>query len=188
VDYRKDPEFPTVTLPYEFLKDTIHAGDIVTARDMEGNVLGDVEVIGVRAIKVNDRTVLVKLKSPRAIANKIAGIRVQGGEVTKPMDGPTLRTEDDTVICRCERVTAGEIRSLIRRGYRDISEIKAVTRACMGSCGAKTCTPLIHRLFHEEGTPEKEIVDQPPRPLFMEVPLGIFAGYEDRKDTDRGRL
>ena len=39
----------------------------------------------------------------------------------------------------------------------------------MGSCGAKTCTPLIHRLFREEGVPEEEIVDQPKRPLFMEV-------------------
>ena len=48
----------------------------------------------------------------------------------------------------------------------------------MGSCGAKTCTPLIHRLFREEGVPEAEVVDQPKRPLFMEVPLGVFAGFE----------
>jgi sarcosine oxidase subunit alpha len=61
-----------------------------------------------------------------------------------------------------------------------------VTRAGMGSCGAKTCTPLVHRLFREEGVPESEIVDQPKRPLFMEIPLGLFAGLdgagEDRED------
>ncbi|MCK7480486.1 MAG: (2Fe-2S)-binding protein [Candidatus Moduliflexus flocculans] len=60
-------------------------------------------------------------------------------------------------------MTAGEIRRLIREGVRDISEIKAVTRAGMGSCGAKTCTPLVHRLFREEGVPEADIVDQPKR-------------------------
>jgi NAD(P)H-nitrite reductase large subunit len=43
------------------------------------------------------------------------------------------RTDDDTIVCRCERVTAGEIRGLIRAGSRDINEIKGVTRACMGS-------------------------------------------------------
>ena len=67
------------------------------------------------------------------------------------MDRYVERTADDTIVCRCERVTAGEIRKLIREGVRDINEIKAVTRAGMGSCGAKTCTPLIHRLFREEG-------------------------------------
>jgi NAD(P)H-nitrite reductase large subunit len=87
--------------------------------------------------------------------------------------------EDDTIICRCERVTAGEIRALIRAGSRDINEIKAVTRACMGSCGAKTCTPLIRRLFREEGVPDSEVVDQLQRPLFMEVPFGLFAGADE---------
>jgi NAD(P)H-nitrite reductase large subunit len=132
--------------------------------------------------------VLVKLKVPRAYAKKIAGIRVQEDLVTKPMDRYVERTADDTIVCRCERVSAGEIRTLIRQGYRDINEIKAVTRACMGSCGAKTCTPLIHRLFREEGIPEKDIVDQPQRPLFMEVPLGTFAGCEDRKETEHGQF
>ncbi len=60
----------------------------------------------------------------------------------------------------------------------------------MGACGAKTCTALIHRLFREEGVPEKEIIDQSKRPLFMEVPLGTFAGSGPgpvREGGDRGR-
>jgi hypothetical protein len=68
----------------------------------------------------------------------------------------------------------------------DINEIKAVTRACMGPCGAKTCTPLIHNLLREEGVPQSEIVDQPKRPLFMEIPLGIFAGLSDGEEKGRG--
>jgi NAD(P)H-nitrite reductase large subunit len=76
-------------------------------------------------------------------------------------------------------VTAGEIRSLIRKGYRDINEIKAVSRAGMGACGAKTCTGLIHRLFREEGISLDKVVDQSLRPLFMEVPLAVFAGADE---------
>jgi len=182
VDYRKDAEFPTVAIPFEFLKDTLAAGDHVVVEDTDGNALGRVEVAAVKAIKANDRTVIVKVRAPRALAKRVAGIRLQPPETSDPLIRYVERTSDDTIICRCERVTAGEIRKLIREGMRDINEIKAVTRASMGSCGAKTCTPLIHRLFREEGLPESAIVDQPKRPLFLEVSFGVFAGLTEEKD------
>jgi sarcosine oxidase subunit alpha len=186
VDFRKDREFPTVAIPLEFLKDTLREGDSVVVEDTEGQALGRVQVAAVKAIKANDRTVIVKVRAPREYAKRIAGIRLQSEKESHPLDRYVERMEDDTIICRCERVTAGEIRKLIREGSRDINQIKALTRASMGSCGAKTCTPLIHRLFREEGVPESEIVDQPKRPLFLEVPLGIFAGLDDGKEEDRG--
>ncbi len=176
VDYRKDADFPTVAIPFEFLKETLAVGSLIDVIDTEGNILGRVKVAAVRAIKANDRTVIIKVQAPKEYAKKIAGIRLQPAEESEPMSRYVERTEDDTIVCRCERVTAGEIRTLIREGSRDISEIKAVTRACMGPCGAKTCTPLIHRVFREEGIPDAEVVDQPKRPLFLEVPLGLFAG------------
>jgi sarcosine oxidase subunit alpha len=186
VDYRKDQEFPTVAIPFEFPKDALKPGDRVVVEDTEGHPLGEVEVAAVKALKANDRTVIVKVRAPRAYAKTIAGIRVQPPETADPLDRYVERTADDTIICRCERVTAGEIRRLIREGLRDINEIKALTRASMGPCGAKTCTPLIHRLFREAGVPDAEVVDQPKRPLFIEVPLGIFAGFEG-KDEGHGR-
>jgi bacterioferritin-associated ferredoxin len=183
MDYRKDAEFPTVTLAYEFLRDSIAVGDTVTVLDTEGTVLGEVEVVSVRAIKANDRTLEVKVKAPRAIAKRIAGIRVQSPEVSTPLGRYVQRMDDDEIVCRCERVTAAEIRALIRQGCRDISEIKAVTRAGMGACGAKTCTALVRRLFREEGVPDSEVVDQPKRPLFIEVPLGTLAGIEEEEEV-----
>jgi sarcosine oxidase subunit alpha len=187
VDYRKDPEFPSVTLPFEFLRERVEVGDRMTVLDTEGTELGEVEVTAVRAIKANDRTVLVKVRAPKAYAKRIAGMRAQAEGVGKPMERYVERTADDTIVCRCERVTAGEIRSLIREGERDINQIKAVTRACMGSCGAKTCTALIHRLFREEGVADADVVDQPKRPLFMEVSLGVFAGIENGREGNNGR-
>ncbi|MCK5212941.1 MAG: hypothetical protein KAQ74_03375, partial [Dehalococcoidia bacterium] len=55
------------------------------------------------------------------------------------------------------------------------NEIKTLTRAGMGACGAKTCQALILRLFRECGVPMDQITGNVPRPLFVEVPLGIFA-------------
>jgi NADPH-dependent 2,4-dienoyl-CoA reductase/sulfur reductase-like enzyme/ferredoxin len=186
VDFRKDAEFPTVSIPLEFLKETLQTGESVVVEDTEGQALGRIEVAAVKAVKANDRTVIVKVRAPKEYAKKIAGLRLQPEKESDPLDRYVERTADDTIICRCERVTAGEIRELIRAGSRDINEIKALARAGMGSCGAKTCTPLIHRLFREEGVSEAEIVDQPKRPLFLEVPLGVFAGLDDGENTDRG--
>ena len=176
VDFRRDAEYPTVTVPYEFTARSIKAGDIVTVLDTEGTLLGNVEVTRVREAKANDRCLMVKVRAPREIASRIAGIRVQEPWVTEPSELLVPHLDDDMIVCRCERVTAGEIRGLIRAGVRDLNELKAVTRAGMGACGGKTCPSLIRRLYREEGVPDSHIADFTKRPVFMEVPLGAFAG------------
>jgi NAD(P)H-nitrite reductase large subunit len=96
------------------------------------------------------------------------------------MDRYVERLTDDVIICRCERVTAGEIRKFIRiEGFTDMNALKFPTRAMMGACGAKTCTNLIKRVFKEEGIPESKVVENVHRPLFMEVPLGVFCEAEE---------
>jgi len=182
VDYRKDAETPVVTIAYEFSKESLKERDTVTVLDVDGEVLGDVRVESVRAIERNDRTVIVKVKAPKEVAKKIAGIRVQEPWVSQALPEALERLTDDTIVCRCERVTAGEIRELIREGYRDMNEIKAVTRAGMGACGGKTCAVLIQRLFREEGIDLEKVTENVPRPLFVEVPLGVFAGVKEVGD------
>jgi len=182
VDYRKDAGQPLVTVAYEFLPESVREGDVMTALDAVGEVLGEVTVANVRSIRRNDHTVLVKVRAPKAIAKRLAGLRVQEPWVSAALEEEITRVDDDEIVCRCERVTAGEIRALIRKGYRDMNEIKAVTRAQMGACGSKTCTNLILRLFREEGVPLSEVTRNVPRPLFVEVPLGVFAGAEVRSN------
>ena len=181
VDYRKDSVNPTVTLAYEFSRESIQVGNQVKVLDAEGNILGEVPVSAVRAIKANDRTIVLKLQAPADIAKQIAGIQVQESWVSEPLPEALEPLEDETIVCRCERVSAGEIRELIRQGHSDMNDIKAITRAGMGACGGKTCGALIQRLFREEGIPSGEIVDQVKRPLFVEVPLGSFRGEKQEQ-------
>jgi NADPH-dependent 2,4-dienoyl-CoA reductase/sulfur reductase-like enzyme/Fe-S-cluster-containing hydrogenase component 2/bacterioferritin-associated ferredoxin len=176
VDYRANPELPLVSIPYEFSRELLNKKDIVTALDTEGNSLGTLEVADLHTIPDSDRTMIIVVESPAEIATSIAGIRIQENLITQPMRQYVHHVEDDTIVCRCEHVTAGEIRKLIHEGYRDMNEIKTVTRACMGACGAKTCATLIHRLFREENVPVNEVTNPSKRPIFMEVPLGVFAG------------
>lgn len=181
VDHRIQPENPRVAIPYEFSRESVRKGDTVTVLDTEGTELGTAEVLTVSNIRTSDRTLIVQVQVPAGYAQRVAGIRVQDPSFTRPMNQYIKHINDDTIVCRCERVTAGEIRSLIRQGYRDVNEIKAITMAGMGACGSKTCTSLILRLFRNEGIAASEITVATRRPIFIEVPLGIFAGIEDRK-------
>jgi len=133
-------------------------------------------VTRVRTAQYADRALLVRVKAPREIAKMIAGIRVQDPWVSEQAPEGRARIEDDEIVCRCERVTAGELKTLIRSGIRDINHLKSATRCGMGACGGKTCPALIKRLFREEGVPLDQVTELTRRPLFMEVPLGAFAG------------
>lgn len=181
VDYRANPEKPIVSIPYEFSSEMITRDDIVTILDTEGNSLCDTEVFDIHSIKTSDRTIIIQVETDKETAPHIAGIRIQSPRITQPMFQYVNHVTDDTIVCRCEHVSAGEIRALIRQGYQDINEIKTVTRACMGACGAKTCASLIRRIFREEGIPNDKIIDPSKRPIFIEVPLGLLAGENSKE-------
>jgi len=176
VDFRKDREEPTVTIPFEFGESRLRAGDRVTVLDTVGEPIA---TVAVEAVRRSDRTLLVKVRLPRTVAKRAAGLRMQESWVGDPLPQAVERLGDDAIVCRCERITAGEIRARIHAGLRDMNEIKTVTRAGMGACGGKTCSALIARLFREEGVPASEVTENVRRPLFVEVPLGVFAGVEE---------
>ena len=180
VDGRADPQSPLVTIPFEYEPDRLAVGDQVEVLDTVGEFLGSIPVTKVKSIPANDRTVLVVVQASEEIAARIAGIRVQEPSVGEPLPDVIGPLADHTIVCRCERVSASEIRGLIQSGYRDVNEIKAITRAGMGACGGKTCGALILRLFREEGIPLDEVTENVPRPLFVEVPLETFAGVDAR--------
>ncbi|MFA6691922.1 MAG: (2Fe-2S)-binding protein, partial [Saccharofermentanales bacterium] len=115
-------------------------------------------------------------KVPADLAKKVAGFRVQDASLSKAMEEAIVqeRTPDEAMICLCERVTVGQVRELIRKGINDLNQIKAITRAGMGPCGAKTCEVLIKGLLREEGIPTTDVVPNTKRPVFIEVPLSKF--------------
>jgi sarcosine oxidase subunit alpha len=176
VDYRDDPNHPVVSLAYEVHNYQYKEGDTVVLTDLEGKPLGEAVIIETVMGKALRKTRIIKVKVPKEIAKRVAGFKIQSDEVTLPTGKATMgRIPDDAIICRCERITAAEIRQWIRRGMRDVNQIKAITRAGMGACGSKTCGDLILQLFKEEGVSIKEVTPHTVRPLYVEEPLGVFA-------------
>ena len=114
------------------------------------------------------------------IAKQVASFKIQPDSVSQPLAKPLIpeKLADDAMICLCERVSVGEVRKLIRGGITSLNHLKAITRAGMGPCGAKTCETLIKGVLREEGIPVENVVPNTKRPVFVEVPLGKFPRGE----------
>ena len=177
VNYQKDSNQATVSVPLEFSEEFISKGDSVPLVDIDGNHLGDFPVIKVRTLRQFSRTLIVQVEVPAAIVTKVAGIKLIAGWVypEENLDNFMEATEQDTIICRCEHISVNEIRGLIREGVRDINQLKSATKVTMGSCGGKTCLQLIKKIFREEGIDPDEITEPTQRPVFVEVPLNTLA-------------
>jgi NADPH-dependent 2,4-dienoyl-CoA reductase/sulfur reductase-like enzyme/Fe-S-cluster-containing hydrogenase component 2/bacterioferritin-associated ferredoxin len=182
VDFRRDPAQPTVSIPLEFAPDAVTVGEQVLVTDVDGQVLGSYPITKMRTLRQYSRTLIVRVQVPAAIATRIAGIQLAGawGEAQDQEAHYLETTSQENIVCRCEHVSADEIRDLIRSGVRDINQIKAVTKATMGACGGKTCLSLIENIFREEGIPLEDVTEPTARPLFVETPLSTLAKSEDK--------
>ena len=183
VDYRKRNETAMVSLPFEQDLNSLLVGDQVELTDTDGLALGTFNVSGFKAVAgYKDGTRLLQVEVPTKLSKQVAGFRVIQKSPVQPFEADSEMPEfldDSAYVCRCERITAGEIRRLIKAGVKDINQIKAVTHATMGACGGKTCLNLIHRMFAMEGIPLQEVSDPPVRPSFVEVPVISFIEGEE---------
>ncbi len=179
VDYRKDPVHPLVILPYEIWREKVEIGRKVPVTDVEGAILGYYPVEKVKTRRKYPGTLMVHVRVDRAVAKHAVGIWVQERSTDPMTVYEKAPPPDEAVVCRCERITAGEVRTAIRSGVRDLNQLKALTRAGMGACGSKTCRPMIWRMFKEEGVDLGTVTDRVDRPLFVEVPIGAFAGAQE---------
>ncbi|MFJ9538563.1 FAD-dependent oxidoreductase [Streptomyces sp. NPDC101225] len=86
----------------------------------------------------------------------------------------TEQVRDDTVVCRCEEVTAGAIRGAVGElGAGDLRTVKLLTRAGMGWCQGRVCAPGAAGLAGCEPTPSTS-------PFARPVPLGVLARAHPR--------
>ncbi len=84
--------------------------------------------------------------------------------------------DDDTVLCRCEGVTFGDVRSAVRDGATGPNRVKVFTRCGMGPCQGRMCGGLLTRLVAEEtGRPPEEVGALRIRPPLKPVLLGDYA-------------
>ena len=82
---------------------------------------------------------------------------------------------DDTVVCRCEEITAGQIRQAIRDGTADLNDIKKRCRAGMGYCQGANCLPAVTAMLEREfGVSPEAVEPMTQRPPIKPLPMGLL--------------
>ncbi|MGD9078784.1 MAG: (2Fe-2S)-binding protein [Desulfobacterales bacterium] len=92
--------------------------------------------------------VIERFKQLKGIASASSDQRQE--VVDESLQAPTAAPDDDMIICRCEEITKGEIKTAIRNGMLTLNGIKRVTRAGMGLCQGQTCQRLVTQIIAEE--------------------------------------
>lgn len=88
---------------------------------------------------------------------------------------------DETVICRCEEVTMGEIRRQLQNGHATPGALKRATRSGMGYCQGRMCGPTLYDILAARsgnlpGDVPPLSVRVPVKPVRLEALAGLSTG------------
>ena len=81
----------------------------------------------------------LKAASFEKILSREKAVRPFLDRLFRPDPDLLVPKDDETIVCRCEEVTAGEIRKALELGTLGPNQLKSQTRAGMGPCQARMC-------------------------------------------------
>ena len=88
----------------------------------------------------------------------------------------TQLAEPDTVVCRCESVKFQEVAESVSHGSGSIGALKRTTRAGMGKCQGRYCSPTLLALTQAiSGSPNDEFSGFAPQPPIRPAAIGRIA-------------
>lgn len=81
------------------------------------------------------------------LVNRALAIRPLLERLYQPRAELLAPDHEDTLICRCEEITVGEIRQALILGDRSVDIVKARTRCGMGPCQGRMCSSTLRELI-----------------------------------------
>jgi len=92
---------------------------------------------------LEDRGLPVDAARARALEQRLAGLRPFRRGLERAFPFPidwAARADDELIVCRCEHLSAGQLRRTVREtGADDINRLKALSRVGMGRCQGRMC-------------------------------------------------
>jgi len=110
----------------------------------------------------------------------LAGRRM--AELMVPRDGQIDAIGLDTVVCRCEDVSRGELENALDQGAANLDQLKSWTRCGMGPCQGRMCGDTVGAIVGRRVGGRVKAGMWSARPPLMTVPLEELTGqfaYED---------
>ncbi len=136
----------------------------------EGRVAG---LIAARQLGKPNSSALEPARAELRRLNRLASA-LQGIYAMRP--GLAHLSHDDTVICRCEDITAREINNSLSCGAIDLHQVKLQTRCGMGYCQGRMCNVLTAPIIAgQTGRPLSALKPYTARPPVQPISLGELA-------------
>lgn len=107
--------------------------------------------------------------------------RVAMSALAEPPNDWAAQAPDELVVCRCEQVTAGELRACVAAtGAREMNRLKALSRVGMGRCQGRMCGQAAARLLaHAAGCELSAVGRLRAQPPVKPVPVSALASAID---------
>lgn len=87
---------------------------------------------------------------------------------------------NEEILCRCEEVTAGDIRRALDEGHRSPNEVKFYTRCGMGPCQGHQCSSSVSQLIaYETGVDPAKLAPYRIRTPLKPITLGQISALEE---------
>src|SRR3546814_1721412 len=86
---------------------------------------------------------------PRAALARAVRVRAFFDALYRPPRA-YLRPTGDTIVCRCEEVTADQVRQTVKLGCTGPNQMKSFLRCGMGPCQGRFCGLTVSELIAEE--------------------------------------
>jgi hydrogen cyanide synthase HcnB len=125
--------------------------------------------------KLSDAAFHTHAKRVRRKLNRLYRFRKAVDEIFRLPGGLYDIPDDDTVICRCEEITAGEIRGAAQEGTLNLNDIKRRVRSGSGWCQGRTCGPaIVEMLARDHRIPRETIFRMTQRPPTKPIPMSML--------------
>jgi len=103
-------------------------------------------------------------------------------ELFTPEAGIYALAKADTILCRCEEVTLGQVHDAVALGQTSTNEVKMVTRCGMGECQGRMCGHLVAQAVAKAtGKSVADVGLLAPRPPLFPVPILDLAQISAQK-------
>ena len=118
---------------------------------------------------------------------KIGRLRDALDQISSPRPGLFELANDDTIICRCEELTLGDIKNAIDKGITEMNELKRMTRMGMGRCQGRMCAPAVQEIIARQAqTPAAQIQYLNQRPPIKLVPINVLESLPGEYEIRHG--
>jgi NADPH-dependent 2,4-dienoyl-CoA reductase/sulfur reductase-like enzyme len=147
-----------------------------TMAEIQGGIAGVHAACSLGRISKNRFGPLIQplLKSKERVAQYSRKLE----QIYRPRDAIYQTITPETIICRCEGVTAGEIWEQMEKGRLDLTSLKPA-RLGMGPCQGRGCESIAAELLRLNGVDPHVIKPLGLRPPLIPMPISVFEKNDD---------